>query len=266
MITTDWLGLRDRVAVVTGAAGGIGRGIALELGRAGARVAILDLDEAGAKETADLAQAESACEALAYAADISDSRAVDEVAAAVSAALGPVDVLVNNAGILRPAALADVGIDDWERALRVNVTGYLLCAQAFGRPMLRRGSGSVVHVSSVAASHPQAASGAYSPSKAAVSMLSRQLAFEWGPYGVRSNVVAPGLIRTPLSEAFYQAPGVLEARSAVVPARRVGTPQDLADVVAWLVSDRAGYVTGQEIAVDGGFTQTLMSHVPRPGF
>jgi NAD(P)-dependent dehydrogenase (short-subunit alcohol dehydrogenase family) len=97
-------------------------------------------------------------------------------------------------------------------------------------------------------------------------MLSRQLAFEWGPYGVRSNVVAPGLIRTPLSEAFYQAPGVLEARSAVVPARRVGTPQDLADVVAWLVSDRAGYVTGQEIAVDGGFTQTLMSHVPRPGF
>ena len=135
-----------------------------------------------------------------------------------------------------------------------------------GRPMLRRGSGSVVHVSSVAASHPQAASGAYSPSKAAVSMLSRQLAFEWGPYGVRSNVVAPGLIRTPLSEAFYQVPGVLEARSAVVPARRVGTPQDLADVVVWLVSDRAGYVTGQAIAVDGGFTQTLMSHVPRPGF
>jgi NAD(P)-dependent dehydrogenase (short-subunit alcohol dehydrogenase family) len=103
-------------------------------------------------------------------------------------------------------------------------------------------------------------------SKAGVAKLSRQIAFEWGPRGVRSNTVSPGLVRTPMSEAFYQAPGVLERREAVVPLRRVATPADIADVVVFLASDRARYVTGQEVVVDGGFAQTLMSHVPRPGF
>ena len=96
-------------------------------------------------------------------------------------------------------------------------------------------------------------------------MLSRQLAFEWGPDGVRSNSVSPGMIRTPLSESFYQVPGILAARRAVVPARRVGTPPDIANVAAFLASPRASYVTGQDIVVDGGFAQTSTAHVPRPG-
>jgi glucose 1-dehydrogenase len=121
-------------------------------------------------------------------------------------------------------------------------------------------------VASVAAHHPQPRSGAYSASKAGVAILSRQLALEWGPSGIRSNVVSPGLIRTPLSEAFYQAPGVSERRAAMVPSRRVGTPEDIADVVLYLASDRAGYVNGADVAVDGGFAAVLMETVPRPGF
>src|SRR3954451_16227301 len=117
-----------------------------------------------------------------------------------------------------------------------------------------------------AASHPQGFSGAYSATKAAVTMLSRQIAFEWGPKGVRSNVVSPGLVRTPMSERFYTAPGVAERRAAVVPLRRIATPVDMANVAVFLASDRASYVTGQEIVVDGGYSQTLMSHVPRPGY
>lgn len=262
---TDWLGLKDRVAAVTGAGGGIGAAIALELARNGVRIAALDINEDGARNTAARA-ADFGSDAIGLKIDISDRSSVSAAADQVLAKYGPVDILINNAGVMRPGELADIAIEDWQTVLDVNLTGYLLCSRAFGAGMRERGQGSIVHISSISATHPQAASGAYSPSKAAVSMLSRTLAFEWGPSGVRSNVVAPGMTRTPLTENFYQAPGVLEARSAVVPLRRVGAPQDLAEACTWLASDRSAYVTGQEITVDGGFSQSLMSHVPRPGY
>ncbi len=148
----------------------------------------------------------------------------------------------------------------------MNLSGYFLCAQAFGRQMREAKRGSLVHIASVAAHHPQTRSGAYSASKAGVAILSQQLALEWGPLGIRSNVVSPGLIRTPLSEAFYQEPGVTERRAAIVPSRRVGQPRDIADTVIYLASDRAAYVNGADVAVDGGFSSVLMDLVPRPGF
>jgi NAD(P)-dependent dehydrogenase (short-subunit alcohol dehydrogenase family) len=162
--------------------------------------------------------------------------------------------------------LEGLSLADWNELLRINLTGYFLCAQAFARDMLGRGSGALVHVASIAATQPQAMSGAYSPSKAAVAMLSRQLAFEWGPRGIRSNSVSPGLVRTALSESFYQAPGVAERREAIVPLRAIGRPFDIANVIVFLASSRAGYITGQDIVVDGGLSQTLMGFVPRPGY
>jgi NAD(P)-dependent dehydrogenase (short-subunit alcohol dehydrogenase family) len=262
---SDWLGLRDKVCVVTGAASGIGHGIALAFAAAGAKVVALDRDADGCARTADEVKRQGAT-AAALACDVTDPDNVAATAAATLATFGRCDVLVNNAGILRPGDIADVSLADWNALMQVNLTAYLACAQAFGRDMLARRSGALVHIASIAASQAQAFSGAYSVSKAGVVMLSRQIAFEWGPRGVRSNVVSPGLVRTPMSEAFYQAPGVLERRAAVVPLRRVGTPADIADVVVFLASERARYVTGQEVVVDGGFAHTLMSHVPRPGF
>jgi NAD(P)-dependent dehydrogenase (short-subunit alcohol dehydrogenase family) len=261
----DWLGLAGRICVVTGAASGIGRAIAAALVDAGAVTALLDLNLAGCEAVAAELRGRGG-RTLAIECDTSDPPSIAAAAEEVGRALGPCDVLVNNAGLLRAAPLESISLADWNHLLSVNLTGYLLCAQAFGKHMLARRHGSIVHVASVAAHHPQPRSGAYSASKAGVAMLSRQLAVEWGPSGIRSNVVSPGLIRTPLSESFYQAPGVSERRAQMVPSRRVGAPEDIADVVLYLASDRAAYVNGADVAVDGGFAAVLMETVPRPGY
>ena len=260
-----WLGLSGKVCVVTGAGSGIGRATAKEFASVGCKVAALDINLANCEETVGEITAAGG-EAVAFECDVTSDDSVAAAAMSVASALGTSDVLFNNAGILRPGTLEDLSIADWQKLMDVNVTGYLRCAQAFGRPMLERGSGALVHVASIAASEPQANSGAYSPGKAAVVMLSRQLAFEWGPRGVRSNVVSPGLVRTALSEAFYQAPGVLEKREAIVPTRRVAKPEDIAQAAVFLSSSKSEYVNGQEILIDGGLSQILMACVPRPGF
>jgi glucose 1-dehydrogenase len=261
----DWLGLAGRVAIVTGAAGGIGSAIAAELAGAGAAVGVLDLDGAAAEKVAAGLRAAGA-KAAAAACDTTNEASIAAALAATRAALGDADILVNNAGILRPGPLSEIPIAQWNALMAVNLTGYLACAQAVRPQMLAKGGGALVHIASIAATNPQPRSGAYSPSKAGVAMLSRQIAYEWGPDRIRSNVVSPGLIRTPLSEAFYQAPGVLERRSEMVPAGRVGTPKDIADAVTFLASPRAAYVNGAELLVDGGLDQVMMGLVPRPGY
>lgn len=175
-------------------------------------------------------------------------------------------VLVNNAGLLRGGALAEVDLAHWNEVLSINLTGYLLCSRAFGAGMRERGRGSIVHVASIAGLFPQTGSGAYSASKAGVLLMSRQLAVEWGPQGVRSNAICPGMIRTPLSAKFYEEPTFEARRAAVTATRRIGEPQDIADVALFLASPRSGYVNGAEIVVDGGMSNMLMDMVPRPGF
>jgi NAD(P)-dependent dehydrogenase (short-subunit alcohol dehydrogenase family) len=258
---TDWLGLSGKRVAITGGAGGIGRAVALGMAKVGAVPVILDRDMAGCDQTLAALRL-IGIEARAVVCDLSDPASITRVAAEV----GEVDVLVNNAGILRPGPLATLSLEEWHRLMAVNLTAYFLCAQAFGRGMLERGTGAIVHIASVAGRFPQAASGAYSVSKAGVVMLSQQIALEWGPRGVRSNVVSPGLVRTPLSEAFYQAPGVAEKRAQAIPLGRVAGPEDIAEVVVYLASARAGYVTGEDVCVDGAFGRTIMSTVPRPGF
>jgi len=261
----DWLGLEGRVCVVTGAASGIGAAIAAGLVEVGATVALLDRNRDGAEAVAVRLSAAGG-KVLAIACDTSDPAGVADAADAVRRAFGPAEVLVNNAGLLRPGPIEHLTLEQWNETLAVNLSGYFLCAQAFGKQMLPAKRGAIVHVASVAAHHPQTRSGAYSASKAGVAILSQQLALEWGPSGIRSNVVSPGLIRTPLSEAFYREPGVTERRAGIIPSRRVGQPEDIADAVLYLASERAAYVNGADIAVDGGFAAVLMDLVPRPGF
>jgi glucose 1-dehydrogenase len=260
----SWLGLEDKVAVVTGAASGIGAGIALELARNGAHVAVLDLNRDGAEAIAHEIESLGR-ESIAVEVDTGNEKSVESAAREVFGRWDAIDILVNDAGTRGAGSLSEVSIADWRRVLDVNLTGYLMCSQRFGEPMRERKSGSIIHISSITGSNPQSSSGAYPISKAAVAMLSRTLAVEWGPDGVRSNSVAPGMTRTPFAESIYTTPGVLEVRTGIVPLRRIATPQDMANVCAWLASERSSYVTGQEITVDGGFTQTVMSQIPRPG-
>ena len=261
-LSSDWLGLAGRVCVVTGGGGGIGRSVAVNLARAGALVAAIDRDEHGLAATREEL---SGNRHVTLPCDVTNSDSIASVAASIEKALGPAAVLVNAAAILRPGTLDTLSLAEWNMVISVNLTGYFLCAQTFGRQMRREGRGSLVHVASIAGSNAQGKSGAYSVSKAGVIMLSRQLASEWGPDGVRSNVVSPGMVITPMSQAFYDTPGVTERRSAVTPMRRIGQPQDIADAVTFLASERASYINGDEIIVDGGFTRTIMNLVPRPG-
>ncbi len=262
---SDWLGLAGRVCVVTGGGGGIGRAVALSLARAGASVAAIDLDERGLEVTTSELR-DLGAKPFTARCDTSNAESVAAAAAAVEKSLGPCSVLVNTAAVLRPGGLEKLQLSEWNAVLAINLTGYFLCAQTFGRQMRALGRGSLVHVASIAGSHAQGHSGAYSVSKAGVIMLSQQLANEWGPHGIRSNVVSPGLVITPMSQTFYDTPGVTERRKAVVPMLRIGMPQDMANAILFLASDRASYISGDEITVDGGFVRMLMNLVPRPGF
>ena len=258
----DWLNLAGRACVVTGAGGGIGAEVARQLLAAGARVALLDLD---AQRAAGVV---TGCEGrvLPLACDVTDAASVQKAADAVRSAWGPAAVLVNNAASLYADALMDITVDKWNQLLSVNLTGYLLCAQAFGRQMRDCGGGAMVHIASISGAIPQPYSGAYSVSKAGVKMLSQLLAVELGEHGIRSNVVSPAMIRTPMSEGIYTQDAVRRQRERMVPLGRISTPADIAGAVLFLASERAGYISGQDILVDGALTQNWLGLVPRPGF
>lgn len=261
----SWLGLEGRVCVVTGAGSGIGAAIAEGLVQVGAKVALLDRDRAGCERVTQRLVAGGGT-AIAIACDTTDEAGVAAAAQRVKDELGPCAALVNNAGMLRPGSLAEVPIAEWNSVIAVNLTGYLVCGRTFGRQMLDAKRGSIVHVASIAALNPQTRSGAYSPSKAGVLLLSKQMAAEWGPAGVRSNAICPGMIRTPLSAKFYEEPGFEAKRAAVTASRRVGEPIDIANPAIFLASDRSSYLNGAELVVDGGMDCMLMDLVPRPGF
>lgn len=261
----DWLGVSGKVAVVSGGGGGIGRTIATSLAEVGCKVAVMDINAESAEETAK-ALSDNSATAIAVQADISDQDSVTRAAAKVADAFGPCDILVNNAALVRNGALSTLSVEDWSAVLNVNLTGYFICSQVFGGQMMANGGGSIIHVSSMAGIHPQPTSGAYSVSKAGVMMLSKNIAQEWGPKGVRSNVVSPAMVMTPMSEVIYRDPEVKKLREGVVPVGRIGQPQDIADSITFLASDRSGYVSGQEILCDGGWNTVLLQQVPRPGF
>lgn len=262
--SAGWQGLQGRVCVVTGAASGIGEQAARTLAAGGALVALIDRDKAGVERAAAQIAATGA-RALGIAADVTDPAAINAAAAALRGELGPCAVLVNNAGVQIAEPLMHLDLDNWKRALDVNLTGALVCARAFAQQMIDSGrGGSIVNIGSITGSFPRPNGGAYSPSKAAIAMLSRQLALELAPYGIRSNTIEPGFIQTALSARIYSDPQVARAREQMVPLSRIGQGSDIADVIVFLASDQSGYVTGQTLGVDGGLSQALMALVPRP--
>jgi len=199
--------------------------------------------------------------ALALAGDLADPDVPGQLVKAAVEAFGGLDVLVANAGIANPGRLSDVTLEDWEHMFSVNLRGGWLLAKA-SYPYLKDSRGAVCFTSSMSGQLPHEGSGAYSPSKAALTMLAQTLALEWARDGIRVNVVSPGMTRTPMTEQMYVDPQIKKAREELVPLGRIATPMDIANVIEFLVSPLSGYVTGQDICVDGGFTKSILSHIP----
>ncbi|SAK94716.1 3-beta-hydroxysteroid dehydrogenase [Caballeronia temeraria] len=249
--------------MITGAGSGIGAETAKQFARAGSHVGVIDRNEQRAAEVVrDITDAGGS--AIALPADISSEADVRNTVTQITSRFGACDVLVNNAAVSSGASLLKVGLEDWNRLFAVNLTGALICTQAFGVQMAKENRGGcIINVGSITGLHPMPCSGGYSISKAALSMFSRVLMLELASNGVRVNTVIPGLIRTPATEGAYADPSIAQARRRLIPVGMEGRPEEVAEVIVMLASDRTKYISGQEIVVDGGLSQTLMSLMPR---
>jgi len=258
------LSIEGKAVAVTGAGQGLGAATAEMLAGAGADLMLIDVNRGPIE---DLARrlAPTARRIETRQCDIRQEDQVVAAAAAMKEAFGRCDGLVNNAGVVGFAPLEDVSLEEWNRLLSVNLTGTFLCIRSFGRLMLEQESGSIVTVTSTAASIPQSKSGAYSPSKAGSAILTRQAAMEWGPRGIRANIVAPGAMWTPMTEPFQSDPEAVKRRSAMIASGRIADPKEMAQVILFLLSDWASYINGANIDVDGGLRQMMLSLMPRPG-
>jgi NAD(P)-dependent dehydrogenase (short-subunit alcohol dehydrogenase family) len=253
--------------LVTGAASGIGRATCVRLVRdartAGrtARVAAVDLEASASLDGLVTELRELGADGLQIHADMATVDAPRRAVAEAVERFGGLDGLVSNAGINRPGPLVDYAVEDWDRLFAVNTRATWLLAKA-AHPALKASGGAIVAVASMSGSHTHANLGAYGPSKAAVIMLVRVLAQEFGPDGIRVNTVSPGMTRTGMTARVYQDPGVAAARDALVPIGRVATPDDMAAAIAFLLSPDARYVNGHDLVVDGGVTGNHLGRLP----
>lgn len=251
MKSLDLFRLDGQVAVVVGGAGGLGAAIARGLAEAGAAVAIADLNAAQAKATAaELTTGGS--RALPVEVDVSARESVERMATEVETRLGPIDVLVNGAGITHRGAAVDFPEAQWDRIIAVNLTGVFLASQAVGRRMVARRRGRIINIASIAGQIGLTGTIAYSASKGGVIMLTRALAVEWAPHNVRVNAIAPSWFSTNLGELIHREPEYAERSMRRVPVGRMGKPDELVGAALYLASEASSMVTGHILAVDGG--------------
>jgi NAD(P)-dependent dehydrogenase (short-subunit alcohol dehydrogenase family) len=257
----------DMRVLVTGAASGIGRATCLRLARdakaqgRGARIAAVDLAPSPGLDSLLAELKTLGAEGLPLHADMAEPDAPARAVGEAVASFGGLDSLVSNAGINRPGALMEYAVADWDAMFAVNTRATWLLAKA-AYPALKVSRGAIVAIASMSGSNAHANLGAYGPSKAAVIMLVKVLAQELGRDGIRVNSVSPGMVRTGMTKSVYADQRVAAERDALVPLGRVATPEDMADVVAFLLSQDARYVNGHDLVADGGVTGTLLGGLP----
>ena len=264
-------GLKPVHALVTGATGGIGRGICqalIEQARRDGRPIHLSAAASAQGPRLDALVSElraAGASACGIDADLTDPQQCEQLVERAQAAGGELTALVCNAGASGPGRLLDLPLAQWEQTFNLNTRAAWLLARA-AHASLARTQGSVVAIASMSGQTPHPGYGAYSSAKAALIMLCRQMAQEWAADGIRVNVVCPGMIRTPLTESVYQDEATHQQRRALVPLGRIGRPDDVGAAVAFLASEHAAYITGQELQVDGGISSRMLSLIPgRPG-
>ena len=245
--------LTGRRAVVTGAGKGIGRAICLSLAQAGAAIFATSRTQ---EELDSLGEEIKALNVpyASFAAELRDSGVPAELARRAESQLGPIDILVNNAGLAMNAPADQVTEDQWDTTLAVNLKAAFFCSQAIGQHMLSRGKGRIVNVTSSAAFIAMEEHAAYCASKAALGMLTKVLAVEWGPRGISVNAVAPTVTLTPLGERVWGDPAKGDPMRAKIPLGRFAIPPEVASVVTFLASDLAAMINGETILIDGGLT------------
>ena len=242
--------LADQAGIVTGAGRGIGRAIALSLAREGARVAVVDKQPELADETAELVR-EHGGDAVAVVGDVTDPALARQATEEALRRWGRLDLLVNNVGVFPESPFLEMPLELWRSSFEVNLTSFFLFSQAAAREMARRGGGSMVNISSLDARNGVLDHASYAAAKAGVLGLTHTLALELGPRGIRVNAVCPGIVDTDMTRARIEANR--DGYLAKIPLRRIGRPEDIAEVVTFLCSPAAAYVTGQAINVNGGW-------------
>jgi gluconate 5-dehydrogenase len=251
MTSLDLFRLDGQVAVVVGGAGGLGAAIARGLAEAGAAVAVADANAGQAKAVAD-GLTTAGRPAVALPVDVTDAASVEGMAEEAEARLGPVDVLVNSAGITHRSPAADFPAAQWDRVIAVNLTGVFLASQAVGRRMVARRRGRIINIASIAGEIGLPGTVAYSASKGGVVQLTRALAVEWAPHNVRVNAIAPSWFSTNIGDLIHREPDYAERAMRRVPVGRMGKPDELVGAALYLASEASTMVTGHVLAVDGG--------------
>ena len=241
--------LKGKIAIVTGAAQGIGKVIALGLAKCGADIAVSDINEDSLNAVVKEIEA-LGCKAIAVKMDVSSLKDCEDMVKKTVDAFGKVDILINNAGITRDTVLLRMKEEQWDQVIQVNLKGTFNCTKAVIRSMFKQKSGKIINISSVTGAMGNAGQANYSASKAAVMGFTKSIAREYAHCGITVNAVAPGFIKTAMTDAIPEKDR--DAMISIIPAKRLGLPEDVADTVCFLASDMANYITGQVIHINGG--------------